>query len=132
MSIFVKMLLWTLMTIFVVTGAHAVDNGQWEGTDPKVKAWYRELMQPDNPTISCCGEADAYYADKVITRDGKNYAIITDERDDAPLGRPHIPVGTEFQVPDHKYKWDRGNPTGHAIIFINAKNVLCYVDGGGV
>jgi hypothetical protein len=104
------------MSLFVICGAHAVDNGQWEGTDEKVCAWFQGLMQPDQPHISCCGFADAYYADKVVTRGDKNFAIITDTRDDVPLGRPHIPVGTEFQIPDHKMKWDRGNPTGHGVI----------------
>ena len=41
----------------------ARDNGQWEGSDPKVRQWYRQLMQPDNPWVSCCGESDAFEAD---------------------------------------------------------------------
>ena len=120
------------------TLAHAHDNGQWEEIDPKVRAWYQELKQPDHPHMSCCGLADAYYADKVVTRDGKNYAIITDTRDDTLLGRPHVPPGTEVEIPDHKMKWDRGNPTGHAFIFLSApaldgrRDVYCFVDGGGV
>ena len=27
--------------------------------------WYQSLMQPDVPTSSCCGEADAYWADEI-------------------------------------------------------------------
>ena len=115
------------------------DNGQWETTDPQLRAWFQELRMPDNPQVSCCGLADAYYADKVYTRaDGKNVAVITDERPDEPLGRPHVPVGTEIVIPDHKMKWDRGNPTGHNIIFLSNPNaqggrdVYCFIDGGGV
>jgi hypothetical protein len=45
-------------------------------------------------------------------------AIITDERPDGPLGRPHRELGERIVVPDHKIKWDEGNPTGHGVIFI--------------
>ena len=43
--------------------ASARDFGQWEATDPQIREWYQALMQPDNPAVSCCGEADAYWAD---------------------------------------------------------------------
>jgi hypothetical protein len=134
-----KLILYALMMLFIASGAHARDVGQWETTDPQIREWFRELKQPDNPRMSCCGEADAYYADKVYTKNGKNIAVITDDRPDAPLGRPHVPMGTEIVIPDHKMKWDRGNPTGHNIIFLSnadattgERNVYCFVDGGGV
>ena len=132
-----KLILCALMMLFVASSAHARDVGQWETTDPQIREWFSELKQPDNPRVSCCGEADAYYADKVYTKDGKNIAVITDERDDAPLNRPHVPVGTEIVIPDHKMKWDRGNPTGHNIIFLSnpaadgKRDVYCFVDGNG-
>jgi hypothetical protein len=93
----------------------------------------RSQMQPDNPVASCCGESDAYWADEVRVRDGKVYAVITDDRPDAPLGRPHVPVGTEVEIPDHKLKFDRGNPTGHGVVFLSGtRHVWCYVQPGGV
>ena len=89
-------------------------------------------MQPDNPTASCCGEADAYWADKIIRRGDKTYVVIEDDRDDTKLGRPHVENGTEVEVPDHKLKWDRGNPTGHGVVFISRTGyVFCYVQPGG-
>lgn len=36
--------------------AAARDFGQWENIDPLVRAWYGTLMQPDDPTRSCCAE----------------------------------------------------------------------------
>ncbi|MGZ3312446.1 MAG: hypothetical protein ACXU8R_28415, partial [Xanthobacteraceae bacterium] len=42
--------------------ASARDNGQWEGSPPHVRRWFQGLKQPDNPRVSCCGEADAYEA----------------------------------------------------------------------
>jgi len=114
--------------------AHGRNLGQWENSDPDTKEWFRTLMQPDNPTISCCGDGDAYYADKINIIDGKTYVTITDERDDKPLVRGHIPVGTVILVPDYKLKWDRGNPTGHNIIFViySSLYVLCFVQSTGI
>jgi hypothetical protein len=58
--------------------AHARDYGQWESVDPLVREWYQALMQPDNPAASCCGEADAYWADSYEVEGDKYVAIITD------------------------------------------------------
>lgn len=107
----------------------ARDSGQWSNSDPAISDWYRSLMQPDNPGVPCCGTADAYWADKVIVRGNKTYAVITDDRPDEPLRRPHIPVGTEFEIQQSKLKYDRGNPTGHAILFVGAGGVYCFVQG---
>ena len=87
--------------------ANARDLGQWEAVDPAIREWYQALMQPDVPTASCCGEADAYWADEVHVKDGKTYAIITDDRPDEPRRRPHIDVGTEIEIPNNKLKWDQ-------------------------
>ncbi len=116
---------------FVARG-HARNLGQWDGTDPAVRAWYQGLMQPDNPTVSCCGEADAYWCDNYFARNGKAYCRITDDRPDEPRGRPHVEIGTEIEIPDAKLKWDRGNPTGHSIVFLSRSGfVFCFVQGGG-
>jgi hypothetical protein len=47
----------------VIGVVRARDLGQWESADPAIREWYQALMQPDIPTASCCGEADAYWAD---------------------------------------------------------------------
>jgi hypothetical protein len=91
-------------------------------------------MQPDNPTTSCCGTADAYWADDYAQEDGHWVAIITDDRDDAPLLRPHIDVGTRIVVPENKLKFNVGdpNPTGHGVIFIGGGGyVYCYLPPTG-
>jgi hypothetical protein len=112
--------------------ATARDLGQWSAADPAISEWYKSLMQPDNPTVSCCGESDAYWADEIHVRNGKTFAVVTDDRDDTPLRRPHVPIGTEIEVPDHKLKWDRGNPTGHGVLFMSPGGyVFCYVQPGG-
>src|ERR1700744_2349708 len=89
-----------IILFFVGYFAHAKDYGQWEDTPKEVREWYAHLMQPDNPAVSCCGESDAYWCDEIHVRDVTNaygivkkqtYCTITDDRDDTPLLRRHIP-----------------------------------------
>lgn len=123
-----------LAFVMLTSAAMARDLGQWGDQDAEIARWFRALRQPDNPHISCCGESDAYEADKVETGpNGETIAVITDVRDDEPLRRPHVPVGTRIVVPNHKIKYDQGNPTGHIIIFLSpSREVYCYVQNGGV
>jgi hypothetical protein len=127
-------LLITLLTfVLTVWPVLSRDLGQWENSDPALREWYRTLMRPDYPQGSCCGEADAYWCDDVHVKDGKTFCIITDDRDDVPLHRPHVPVGTVIEVPNEKLKWDRGNPTGHSVVFLDtSRGVYCFVQSGGV
>ena len=122
------------LTVFFATGSQllARDLGQWASVDPSIYKWFQSLMQPDYPTISCCGSADAYYADS-FESDGDRYvAIITDTRDDKLLGRHHVEPGTRITVPNTKLKTDSGNPTGHGVIFLSSSDtVFCYVPPGG-
>lgn len=115
--------------------AHARGDG-WADTPANVRQWYQSLMQPDAPMISCCGEADAYYADDFEVEGDHYVAIITDTRpDEFPSGvtRPHIEPGTRIIIPNVKMKWDAGNPTGHGVVFIgSASQLYCYVAPGGV
>lgn len=124
----------TLCAALFLTTAQARDQGQWENADPAIAEWFATLKQPDNPNVSCCGEADAYWADKVETGpNGEQIAIITDDRPDEPLKRQHVPIGTRIVVPAHKIKWDKGNPTDHNVIFLSRNlDVYCFVQNGGV
>jgi hypothetical protein len=72
-------------TVAVVSIAQARDAGQWDNGDQAIKQWFSTLMQPDLPTLSCCGESDAYWADKIAVEGDKVFAIITDDRPDEPL-----------------------------------------------
>ena len=125
----------SLFASHVMAQEHSGKDDRWGETSAEIRQWYRELMQPDNPTISCCGEADAYWADLFeVAPDGSYIAIITEEeRKVVPQGRPNIPSGTKIPVPNRKLKFDRGNPTGHGIIFMSgAGDVYCYIVPGGV
>ena len=122
------------LLILSVHFARARDLGQWTATDPDVRAWYQGLMQPDNPAVSCCGEADAYWADSYeVSEKGEYIAIITDDRADEPLRRRHIDIGTRIVIPNFKLKYDQSNPTGHGIVFLSRGDYpYCYVAPGGV
>jgi hypothetical protein len=132
-----------LATAFNVA-AIAKPGGDWSKTPQEVREWIARQKQPDNPTYSCCGEADAYFADAYEVVDGRVIAIITDDRDDFPLGRPHVPVGTRIEVPPNKMidSFNDVNPSGHGVIFLvsyqneesgeHGRAVLCFVPGLGV
>lgn len=112
-------LLWAFHSV-------ARDNGQWSDQPASIRQWFQSLMQPDAPSVSCCGEADAFEADTFEVEGDHYIAIITD-------GRGVLANGTRIIVPNGKMKWDKGNPTGHGIIFIGHGNSLyCYVTPGGV
>jgi hypothetical protein len=116
--------------LYSVKFAVAKDFGQWENTDPEVRQWYQTLMQPDNPTASCCGEADAYWCDGIHVKDGKTFCTITDDRANEPLHRTPVPIGTEIEIPDRKFRNKGGNPTGHSVVFLSSgRAVYCFVVG---
>jgi hypothetical protein len=120
-----------LALIFLIVSCSAHD------TDPEITAWMATLRQPDMPSASCCGEADAYFADETIVIGNRVYAVITDNRPDAPLHRPHIAPGTRIEIPPNKYgARPTGNPTEHAILFVRESYdhsfmVYCFVQSSG-
>lgn len=125
-----------IIAFIMPTIALGRDFGQWENTDPEIRAWYAGLKMPDAPDISCCGEADAYWCDTVYSRNGENFCKITDDRDNEPLMRTPIPMGTEIKIPPEKFNKD-GNPTGHVIVFLRYFDpgnytVYCFILNGGV
>jgi hypothetical protein len=124
---------WAAVLVLSICKAPARDLGQWDGVDPAQRLWFNGLRQPDYPHLSCCGLADAYWADSFEVNGNQYVAIITDTRDDKSLGRTrHIEAGTRVAVPNSTIKWDSGNPTGHGIIFVgNLGQVLCYLPPGG-
>ena len=123
---------WAAVFALSICKAPARDLGQWEGADPLTRQWFNGLTRPDYPHLPCCGLADAYWADSYEVKGDQYIAIITDARDDAPLGRPHVENGKRVSVPNTKIKWDRGNPTGHGIIFLSSGGeVYCYLPPGG-
>jgi len=129
--VWAALLILILAPIVVAIGvmaAKARDDGQWADVPEHVRQWFQSLKQPDHPRVSCCGDADAFEADSFEVEGDHYVAIITAHR-----AVTHVPIGTRIPVPNHKMKWDAGNPTGHGIIFIGPRQqVYCYVTPGGL
>jgi hypothetical protein len=127
----------TALSFVVAIGvARAGEWGKAQYAAPDIQEYYATLKQPDAPNISCCGDSDAYYADKTdFDPDGALVAIITDTRPDelvrpdgSKVHRRHIEVGTRIRVPPNKIrKHSIPNPTDHTLIFVGTGgDVYCY------
>jgi len=129
------MRMWLIVSILLLSLTPAYSHNSshvWEKADPATQQWFSTLTQPDNPKLLCCGEADAYFCEAFVRKE-KSFCRITDDRDDVPLNRMHVPPGTEIEIPNWKIKHDRGNPTGRDIVFLTpAAIVICFVFGSGI
>lgn len=156
-----KLLIGATAMILLATTANAIHYIKDDDSeDQEVKSWYYRVVRSDTtpdtsacrnvpvnekacqadkpqgkhdngPGSSCCGEADAYWADEYVIHDGEFYAIVTDER--TVPGRPFVPVGTKIKVPQKTLDvFHQGNPTGHAIVFLaSGEYPICYFFGTG-
>lgn len=128
-SVFLLVAILALVAFIKVGFAHDPEH-------PEEDAWYAALMQPDAPSVSCCGKADAYWCDSPHTRDGRNYCTISDDR--VVMNRTPRPVGMEIEIPNKKMMdghITRGNPTGHDVVFLTSgevPSVYCYVMTSGI
>jgi hypothetical protein len=87
-------MLRTILALAMLTlPASARDNGQWENQPAYLRQWFQKLMQPDNPYMSCCGEADAFEADIFEQMDERYVAIITNGKASSRKG-PEFPYST--------------------------------------
>ena len=109
--------------IFLGSPATRANFGQWGLSRSRCASG---LMQPDNPFLSCCGEADAYWVDNFEVDEAAMWPSSPTSVPDGPLGRMHREVGETVLVPNSEVKWDDGNPTGHGIISMaTAGEVYC-------
>lgn len=98
----------------------------------KCQDFIQKAMQPDNRDVSCCADADAFIADDFVTKNGKFYAIITENYpSESQYDDSSIKKGTLIEIPKNKFNQasrDGGNPTGHGIVFLlpGTTYVYCY------
>jgi hypothetical protein len=88
--------------------------------------WMKSLIRPDYPIASCCGQADQYYVREYgpSRQNSIAFAAVVIGRD----GEPDFSV----EIPREKVIWNRVNPTGRGVIFIQGSEVLCFVPGMGM
>jgi hypothetical protein len=92
--------------------------------------WMMSLTRPDYPMSSCCGMADQYYVREYGPSQQNSVAfaavVIGIE------GEPDFSV----EIPREKVIWNRVNPTGRGVIFIQdgwgGREVLCFLPGMGM
>lgn len=111
-SVFAIFTAFLILSLCVLL-AHARPEGH-ENSPPELREWFQRQKQPDNPVVSCCGDYDAYISDGFVEENGNLYAIITESKND-------IPIGTKVLIPPNKYPRDGidPNPSGHGIVFMS-------------
>ena len=105
-----------LVLAAIVDRASARDAGQWAGQSLEVQEWFRSLMTPDHPTVSCCGVADGYPVEhwEAAGPDHQDFKVTLED-------------GRKFYVPASKAQWRSGNPTGRDILFVHDGFIFCFV-----
>src|ERR1041384_7323246 len=99
-------------------------------SNTKYAQWFNSLMKPDFPLSSCCGVADQYYVREYqpSKQAGIAFTAIVINQD----GQSEFAI----DVPKEKVIWDRVNPTGRGVIFIDngdwVSRVVCFVPSVGM
>ena len=119
-----SMFSWSPLVIILTLGILVHDSGT------PFAEWMMSLKRPDNPMSSCCGAADQYWVKDYIPSEQQDMAFsATVLRRD---GKSELMV----EVPRAVVVWDRVNPTGRGVIFIqfleSEIKVLCFVPGPDV
>jgi len=101
-----------------------------DGYNPAWSAWFRSLTLYDaerQTYISCCGDGDAVFADEWKATAAGIEATITDNR-----GHDWAKIGTKIVIPKKLEVADKGNPTGHLVLFLRPYDLspICVVIGG--
>ncbi len=97
--------------------------------------WFENLNRFEHSIgmmVSCCEEYDAVYADQWrVDELGQLFATVTGA---GPRNHWWAPIGREYYISDYKIVWNRGNPTGHSILFVSPLTLqsLCFVFAEGV
>ena len=116
----------SLMLTVVIAGgsAWAHDSGT------PFAAWMKSLVQPLYPASSCCGPADQFYVREYQPSEKEGIAFVAIVAGDH--GKPDFSV----EIPRETVIWDRVNPTGRGVVFIEehywGRSVVCFVPGMGL
>lgn len=106
----------------VPIAAMAFDNGQYEGVDPNVRAWFKSVRSPHG--VPCCDIADGHRV---------SYEI--DPKIES--GYRAFFEGEWREIPKDALVTNAGNPVGEAVVWYVVQGpdsiyVRCFVPGGGV
>lgn len=116
-----------LVVILCALPALARDTGQWASQPEEIRAWFRSVMQPENPAQSCCGEADAF--DVEMAGEGPDGSMEVR----ILAGPDEYLIGAIISVPRSKLQTRYGNPLDKFILFIGSGGRLyCLIPKSGV
>lgn len=81
--------------------------------------------------VNCCAEYDAVWADWIGTHEGKYMVRVTGG---GPRNHAWAPIGRTYLIDQSFVVWNRGNPLGRPIVFLNPTSLepICFVPAGGV
>lgn len=108
----------TLAVLLLLTcSAAAMDNGQYENSDPAIRKWFKNQMSRQG--ILCCDIADGHYTNWRGTTEG-GYEVPID--------------GTWIAVPEQAVIYNSHNPTGEAVVWYtkfpdHGLVIRCFVPG---
>ena len=114
-----------MLTVVIAAGsAWAHDSGT------PFAAWMKSLVQPLYPASSCCGPADQFYVREYQPSKKEGIAFVAIVAGDH--GKSDFPV----EIPSETVIWNRVNPTGRGVVFIEdhdwGRSVVCFVPGIGL
>lgn len=113
-----------LILALLTLPALARPGPQWADEPEYIRQWFQSVMQPDNPTQSCCGQADAY--DVEMAGEGPDGSI--NVRIIGSLAAYADMIGQIVSVPREKLQTKYGNPTDRYILFMGSQHrVFCLI-----
>lgn len=107
-----------IILLALSASAAAFDRGQYEGVDPKTRAWFKSVIAPSG--VPCCDEADGHQVQWETTKDGYRAFI----------------EGVWRPVPPEAVVIRNDNPTGNAVVWWVIRDesrddifIRCFVPG---
>lgn len=109
-----------MVLCLIATSAWAVDNGQYQNVDPKIRDWFEKQRAP-NSRVPCCSISDGHITTwRKSEKEGFEY---------------EVPIEGEWHVvPPEVIIRNSGNPTGSAIVWFvkqysSTYHIRCFVLG---
>jgi len=101
--------------------AHAFDSGQYEGVDPKTRAWFKSVRSPHG--VPCCDISDGHITTWTRKPGDSHY---------------WVPIEGELrEVPHEAVITETSHPEGESVVWYvrqgpDSVYIRCFVPGRGV
>lgn len=110
-----------LILITLPVSCNAFDNGQYEGVDPGLRAWFKSVRAKSG--VPCCDISDGHITTWERMPDDDHYYVPID--------------GKLWQVPPEAVITETSHPTGETVVWYIRQGpdtyyIRCFVPGRGV